>query len=74
MVSVVAPFYNEWGVLPHFCAALREVLEGMGIEYEVVLVDDGSTDDSVSELLGTVRWRECRVVSLVHNAGHQNVL
>ena len=74
MLSVVAPFYNEWGVLPYFCAALREVLEGMGTEYEVILVDDGSTDDTVSELLETVRWQECRVVRLVRNAGHQNAL
>jgi len=49
-VSVVVPIYNEVENVPLLCESLVQVLDGLGREYEVVLVDDGSTDGS-AELL-----------------------
>jgi len=46
LVSVVAPIYNEGPGVERFVRRLTEVLGDAGLRYELVLVDDGSTDDS----------------------------
>jgi dolichol-phosphate mannosyltransferase len=43
---VVIPVYNEEENLPTLISQLTEVLEGLGRSYEMVFVDDGSTDQS----------------------------
>ena len=45
-ISVVVPVYNEEECLPILRESLDEVLGRIGSDYEVVLVDDGSTDSS----------------------------
>ncbi|MBT3232212.1 MAG: glycosyltransferase family 2 protein [Calditrichaeota bacterium] len=45
-ISVVIPFLNEEGSLPELYKRLTEVLSGMDLHYELLFVDDGSTDDS----------------------------
>ena len=50
-LSVVVPIHNELENLPHLYAALHDVLPKTGREYEIVLVDDGSTDGSRERLL-----------------------
>ena len=44
-VSVVIPMYNEEAYVERSVAAARSALEQMGGEWEIVLVDDASTDD-----------------------------
>ena len=46
MLSVIIPIYNEQENIPPLHAELREVLEGLGREFEIVYVDDGSRDQS----------------------------
>lgn len=43
-ISVVVPAYNEEAVLPEFYRQTADVLKRSGIDYEIVLVNDGSTD------------------------------
>jgi len=45
-ISVVAPVYNERETLPEMMERLSAVLKGMDRSYEIVYVDDGSTDGS----------------------------
>ncbi len=45
-VSVVVPLYNEEESLPELVAWIRKVCKEHALEYEVILVDDGSTDRS----------------------------
>ncbi|MGI5868610.1 MAG: glycosyltransferase family 2 protein [Kiritimatiellia bacterium] len=45
-LSIAVAIYNEEESLPHLCAKLHEVLSTLGKSYEIVLVDDGSTDKS----------------------------
>ena len=45
-ISLVIPVYNEEENLPVLAAEIRAALEPLGRTYEVILVDDGSTDSS----------------------------
>lgn len=45
-ISVVVPLYNEADSLPELAAWIERVMEANHFSYELVLVDDGSTDDS----------------------------
>ena len=49
-LSVVLPVYNEAGSLPDLIPELTAVLDQLGRSYEIVAVDDGSSDDSVAVL------------------------
>lgn len=72
VLSVVVPIFNEAEVLPLLVARLRPVLDGLGEPYEVVAVDDGSTDGTPVLLQARRRgWPELRVLRLRVNAGHQ---
>ena len=71
-VSVVVPVYNEEAVLPLLVERLRPAAEAWGTSYEVLCVDDGSTDATPVVLQRLRReWPEVRVVRLRANAGHQ---
>lgn len=71
-LSVVIPIFNEEDVLPLLVQRLRPLLDAAGTAYEVVAVDDGSTD-STPVLLQRFRreWPQLRVLRLRANAGHQ---
>lgn len=74
-LSVVIPMYNEESVLPLLVKRLRPVLDGIGESYEVVAVDDGSTDDTAAVLhLLRRTWPQLRLVRLRRNSGHQAAL
>ncbi|MEQ4302263.1 glycosyltransferase family 2 protein [Plantactinospora sp. B6F1] len=74
-LSVVVPIYNEESVLPLLVERLRPALDGLGEPYEVVAVDDGSTDATPVVLVGMRRgWPQLRVVRLRRNSGHQAAL
>ncbi len=49
-ISIVLPIYNEAGNLQLFIPELSAALKALGRPYEIVAVDDGSSDDSVAIL------------------------
>jgi len=49
-LSVVIPLYNEEDNIEPLYLGLKEVLEGLGRRYEIIAVDDGSTDASFEVL------------------------
>jgi glycosyltransferase involved in cell wall biosynthesis len=69
-VSVVVPLYNEQDNVARLCAATHEALASMRRTYEIVLVDDGSSDDTVAAA-GAIARSDARVrlVVLARNAG-----
>ncbi|MBD0676747.1 glycosyltransferase family 2 protein [Kitasatospora sp. NPDC091335] len=75
LLSVVMPIYNEQEALPLTVERLRPILDGLGVAYEVVGVDDGSTDVT-PVLMQKIRqdWPEFRVVRFARNSGHQAAL
>lgn len=50
LVSVVLSFRNEEGVIPELIARLQQALRGAGVAYELVFVNDASTDGSLALL------------------------
>ena len=74
-ISIVAPLYNEAESLPHLVARLNAVMDASPLCIEVVLVDDGSRDDtaaSMQQLALTDGRYHC--VFLSRNYGHQIAL
>ncbi len=70
-LSVVVPVYNEEENLSHLYRALVDSMETTGIPWEVILVDDGSSDGSLSVMDGLAVSHPARVkvVALRRNFG-----
>ena len=69
MVSLVIPVYNEEANLSRLMERLRPAMAETGRDYEVIFVDDGSRDKSLSILKGFLTYPEVRVVELTRNYG-----
>ena len=72
MISIVIPVYNEEENIPTLYNRIAHAAEKWGDEYEVVMVDDGSSDESL-EQLEMIHQRDPRwkVLSFSRNFGHQ---
>ncbi len=70
-VSIVIPVFNEEAVLPALFQRLYAALDALGERYEVIFVDDGSTDRSTQLLAAQFRRRPdvTRVVLFNGNFG-----
>lgn len=70
-ISVIIPIFNEEGNIDELYRRLSRALEGMNLSYEMVFVDDGSSDSSLSSL---VRLHESnkalKILSMSRNFGH----
>jgi polyisoprenyl-phosphate glycosyltransferase len=71
-VSVIVPCYNEQEVVEHTHRRLTSTLGKVVSSYEIIYVDDGSSDRT-AELLRDIQLRDksARVVRLSRNFGHQ---
>jgi polyisoprenyl-phosphate glycosyltransferase len=75
LLTLVVPMHNEADALPHFAARVRPVVDGLDVQYEVLAVDDGSTDTTRADLDRLqATWPQLRVLPLRRNAGHQAAL
>lgn len=74
-ISVVAPAYNEEEVLGEFHRRVTAVLVNLGCAYEIVLVNDGSRDNTLS-LMHVLRAQDphVSVVDLSRNFGKEIAL
>lgn len=74
-LSVVVPVYNEEGTLAEFRRRLVAVLEPLGLDWEVVFVDDGSSDGTAG-ILARFHAEDprLRALHLSRNFGHQVAL
>jgi polyisoprenyl-phosphate glycosyltransferase len=72
MLSVVLPIYNEQELLDRLWASLKQSLDALKIDWEVVFVDDGSRDGTNAGLRALARSEpRIKVVSLSRNFGNQ---
>lgn len=72
-LSVVSPFFNESDNLPIFLSSLEKELSFLKGNYEIILIDDGSSDDSF-EIVAKLKIKNLTLVKLTKNFGHQNAL
>jgi glycosyltransferase involved in cell wall biosynthesis len=72
LLSVVVPLYNESAGFASFHESLIEVLKPLGMPYEIVYVNDGSTDGTMDKLSHfAAHHPEVRAVSLTRNFGKE---
>jgi len=70
--SVIAPIFNEIGNLPEFYRRVKESLDQTGEPWELLLVDDGSTDGSTERIRALAAEDErVKPVIFARNFGHQ---
>jgi len=71
-ISVVAPLYNESATLPEFYRRVKETMEQTSESWELVLVDDGSQDQT-AQIMRDIAAQDphVRPVIFARNFGHQ---
>lgn len=72
MLSIVVPIFNEEKIIDELLGRMRMELNCLDSDYELICVDDGSTDSSLFKLLklkSELPW--LKVVQLSRNFGHQ---
>jgi dolichol-phosphate mannosyltransferase len=71
-LSIVIPVYNEAEVLPQMLSTLGHVMSTTAISYELIIVDDGSSDGTASILnAAAAQDKRLKVLSFSRNFGHQ---
>ena len=70
--SIVAPIYNELENIPELHRRISEVMDATKEPWELILVDDGSTDGSTDAIRALAKEDPCvRPVIFARNFGHQ---
>lgn len=67
-VSVVIPVYNEQESLPELIRRTTTACESLGKEYEILLIDDGSSDNSAHMLVEASQAENSHIVSILLKA------
>ncbi|TGN18240.1 glycosyltransferase family 2 protein [Leptospira idonii] len=72
LLSLIIPCYNEEKVIPFLKESIREILPKIPSKVELILVNDGSSDHTVEEL---IRWadedKRIKIINFARNFGHQ---
>jgi glycosyltransferase involved in cell wall biosynthesis len=75
MISILCPCFNEEKSLPLFWERVTGVLDGSDESYELVFVNDGSTDGTLSVMLALAHLRDSvRIINLSRNFGKEAAL
>jgi polyisoprenyl-phosphate glycosyltransferase len=72
MISIIIPAFNEGNSIGPLYQRLMSCAETWNEDYEIVFVDDGSTDNTLT-VMAELAWSDprIRVVALSRNFGHQ---
>jgi undecaprenyl-phosphate 4-deoxy-4-formamido-L-arabinose transferase len=74
-LSVVIPVYNGAATVPVLIDRLQTVMQTLALPYEIILVNDGSRDDSWPTIVSLARQhREIVGIDLMRNYGQHNAL
>lgn len=73
--SVIAPMFNEEAVISAYLEKTLEVLQNNFNDFELLLIDDGSSDHSVKRCLPFIKaHKSIRLISFSRNYGHEIAL
>ncbi len=74
-ISVISPVYNGSRFITEFIRRTSEAMTRMELEYEILLVDDGSRDDSVQIIRQQMeQYNHIRLIKLIRNYGQSNAI
>jgi polyisoprenyl-phosphate glycosyltransferase len=74
-LSIVIPVYNEEKNIPLLIDTLVAIVQNLSYTYQIILVDDGSSDKSLQEIKIQSLKNNCiKYISFSRNFGHQNAL
>ncbi len=69
-ISAVVPLYNEQESIGLLCSDLKDALDKLNKSYEIILIDDGSTDKTLELLKGLAeKDKQIRIISFTRNFG-----
>src|SRR5262245_1986735 len=73
VLSVIAPIFNEAGNIAELYRRIKDVMDGLGDQWEMILVNDGSRDESQQIMEGIYDQDKAnvRVIRFARNFGHQ---
>ncbi|MCM8811747.1 MAG: glycosyltransferase family 2 protein [Candidatus Omnitrophica bacterium] len=75
MFSIVIPLFNEQEIVRELVDRVRSACGGLGMPYEIIVVNDGSTDETLPRLVELSRSvPELRVIQLSRRFGHMPAL
>jgi glycosyltransferase involved in cell wall biosynthesis len=76
MLSILMPAYNEAHSIAENVCETVETMRALGIDFEIVVIDDGSLDGTHTAAIDALRvWPECvRIVRCGRNEGKGNAL
>jgi len=72
LISVIVPMYNEEAVIPATYSRLKEVLDGLKENYEIIFINDGSRDRTRDMLMEICeKDKTVKLIDFARNFGHQ---
>lgn len=75
VLTVVLPCFNEEEMVDSSISSIKSEVEKLNVPYEIIIVNDGSTDDSLEKLKKHMRnSTHIRTLNLLKNYGHMNAL
>lgn len=73
-ISCVVPVFNEEAVVVPFLEALHAMLAALATRYEIIVVDDGSRDQTVSNIMSLSASHRVKLLGLSRNFGKEIAL
>jgi len=74
-ISIVCPCFNEEEVIDIFLEKISLVLQKIDLPYEIIFVNDGSTDKTLEKLLSVQKeYKEIKIINLSRNFGKESAL
>lgn len=73
-ISCIVPVYNEEAVVLSFLSSLEKKLQELTTRFEIILVDDGSQDKTMQQLLSLPRNPHIKLLGLSRNFGKEIAL
>jgi dolichol-phosphate mannosyltransferase len=72
VISIIAPVFNEYEILPELHRRVAAVMDGLGEPWEMLIVDDGSSDGSTERIRELAAGdQRVRPIIFARNFGHQ---
>ena len=74
-ISLIVPVFNEEGSIEAFLNHAIPILNRLAVDYEIIFIDDGSTDSTLDQLIKQTRLhKSIRVIELSRNFGKEAAL